>query len=146
MDTSRKALMALRAGSRKIGDLKSPILPRFSFLFSFTLPYSQNPYPYTPMSVFQVWRIKAVGWHHLRGIWAGAADGYSIEGTAQLQGRTRQPAGAITAPRSHSHLPPSPSLAGDPSPLSSVQYSLGFFSSYGYTNRNYRKERRIPCY
>ena len=33
MDTSRKALMALRAGSRKIGDLKSPILPRFSFLF-----------------------------------------------------------------------------------------------------------------
>ena len=31
-----------------------PWSPRFSFLFSFTLPYSQNPYPYTPMSVFQV--------------------------------------------------------------------------------------------
>ena len=69
MATSPKALMALRAGARKNGDLVITVFAAFFLPFFLTLTNSQKTHPHTPMSVFQVWRINAVRRLHLLRVW-----------------------------------------------------------------------------
>ena len=52
LDTSRKALMASRAGSRNFCDSESQKLPRFSFFFTLLQLTTEPTLPNPPISVF----------------------------------------------------------------------------------------------